>query len=156
MIADDERRPPQERAEAQRAIAELNVQSPSSSRRHGRNSNVPQSQADIDADLEQALIFHPNDSLTMMDQIQIERGLPESTKSILDAIGDNCLLWLWTNNATDVPVLIDCVSRTGSELVKGKALDAIRVISQHSTIPAAREQASEFLTQLDTQTKENQ
>jgi hypothetical protein len=155
MIADDERRPPQERAKAQRAIAELNLLQSSPSPRHGRNANVPQSQADIDADLTQALTFRPNDSLTMMDQIAIERGLPESTKSILDATGDNILLRLFSNNLADVPVLIDCVSRTGSELVKGKALDAIRVISQHSTIPAARDQANEFLTQLDTQTKEN-
>jgi hypothetical protein len=156
MIADDERRSSQERAEADRAIAELNVlQSSPSPRRLGRNSNVPQSQSDIDADLEQALIFHPNDSLTMADQIEIERGLPQSTKSVLDAIGDNILLRLFSNNEADVPVLVDCVSRTESEIVKVKALQAIRVISQHSTIPSARHQASEFLNQLDNKTQEN-
>jgi hypothetical protein len=151
-IADDERRPAHEREAAQRELATPVSQStPPSQHRRGRNANVPQTQADEDSDLEKALTFRQNDGLTIMDRIEVERGYDPATKNILDAIGNNCLLWLFTNNLADIPVLIACVNRTGSSLVKTKALDALRLISTRSPIDSARDQAREFLNQLDTQ-----
>jgi hypothetical protein len=156
-IANDEHRPMREREAARRELAnpadQPKVQSPC---RHRRNANTPMSQADEDGDLEQALTFNPNDGLTTQDRIEIQRGLPESSQLILNAIGNNCLLWLFTNNVADVPVLIDCVNRTGSSLVKAKALDTLHLISRHSPIESAKLQAQEFLNQLDNQSQENQ
>jgi hypothetical protein len=148
-IADDERRPAHERDAARRELATPVTQSAPSSPRRGRN--VPQSQADEDTDLEKALTFRPNDCMSIMDRIEVERGYDPATKKILDAIGNNCLLWLFGNNVADVPVLIACVNRTESILVKAKALDALRLISQRSPIDSARAQALQFLDQLDTQ-----
>ena len=83
------------------------------------------------------------------------RSLDESTRAILAAIGNNILLWLFNNNLADVPVLIDCVNRTGSDLVKQKALEALCLIAARSPIEAAKVQAHAFLNQLDTK-KDNQ
>ena len=74
--------------------------------RLGRNANVPMSQSDVDSDLEQALTFRSNDGLTTGDRIEITRALDPATLQILDAIQDNTLLWLFTSNSTDVPVLM--------------------------------------------------
>lgn len=146
LIIDDPASTDVERAEAELELSALTGdQSKPPSRRYGRNRDVPQTQSDVDADLEQALTFRPNDGLTIGDRVEIERGMPESTRAILDAIGDNCLLWLFTNNATDVPVLVDCVGRTQSEVVRSKSLDALRLIAQHSTVIPAKQQAKEFL-----------
>jgi hypothetical protein len=75
------------------------------------------------------LTFRNNDGLTTGDQIEIEHGYDLATKRILDAILDNIVLWLFSANETDVPVLIDIVNRTDGSLVKTKALDALRLIS---------------------------
>jgi hypothetical protein len=147
QIANDDRRPPHERQAARHELGTADQPSP---RRHGRNANAPQTQADIDADLEQVLTIQPNDGLTAQDRIEIQRGLPEATRLILDAIGNNCLLWLFGNNLADVTVLIDCVNRTGSSVVKAKALDTLRLISQRSPIDSAKTEAQQFLNQLDT------
>jgi hypothetical protein len=107
------------------------------------------SQADEDADLEMALTSRPNDGLTSTDIREIEAAFDPLTRQCLDAIGSNLLLQLFTNNATDVPILISLVRRTGSVLVKTKALDALRLISTRSPIEAAKIDAKNFLTQLE-------
>jgi hypothetical protein len=53
LIADDEHRPAHEREAARRELAAPVAQSaPSAPRRRGRNSNAPQTQQDIDSDVE--------------------------------------------------------------------------------------------------------
>jgi hypothetical protein len=94
QIADDERRPAHERDAARRATATADQPTPST-RRHGRNANAPQTQDDIDADLDQALTFRPTDGLTTQDRIAIQKKLPESTRAILDAISSNCLIGIY-------------------------------------------------------------
>jgi hypothetical protein len=107
------------------------------------------SQDDEDADLEQALTYRPNDGLTSMDRREIEATFDLVTRQCLDAIGDNLLLQLFTNNAEDVPLLISLVQRTGSSLAKTKALETLRLIATRSPIEPARIAAQTFLTQLD-------
>jgi|SRR5580658_6464169 hypothetical protein len=128
FVIDDPASTTVESTEALRVLGEMTGQ-PARSHRRGRNANVPLTQADIDADLEQALTFRNNDGLTTGDQIEIEHGYDLATKRILDAILDNIVLWLFSANETDVPVLIDIVNRTDGSLVKTKALDALRLIS---------------------------
>jgi hypothetical protein len=152
LIIDDPASSEQERTEAKLALGEMSTdQSTPPSRRLGRNGNVAQTQMDVDADLEQALTFRPNDGLTTQDRIEIERGLPESTRAILNAIGDNTLLWLFGNNVADVPVLIECVNRTGSRVVKEKAIQALQLIATHSTIESAKMQAQQYLSENEPQ-----
>jgi hypothetical protein len=148
LIADDPASTHIERTEAMRVLGEMTGQ-PARSHRRGRNANVPLTQADIDSDLEQALTFRNNDGLTTGDQIEIEHGYDPATKRILDAILDNIVLWLFSANETDVPVLIDIIGKTGSSLVKEKAMSALRLIAQRSPIESAKLAAQTFLDQLD-------
>jgi hypothetical protein len=145
-IADDARRPDSEREAARR---ELSPQAQVASPKRGRNSNAPMSQADTDSDLERELTFRSNDGLTTQNRIEITRGLDPATLQILDAIQNNILLWLFTSNSTDVPVLIDIIGKTGSSLVKEKAMSALRLIAQRSPIESAKLAAQTFLDQLD-------
>jgi hypothetical protein len=147
QIADDICRPDAEREAARRELTPSIQTAPS--HRRGRNANAPMSQADEDADLEMALTSRPNDGLTSTDIREIEAAFDPLTRQCLDAIGSNLLLQLFTNNATDVPILISLVRRTGSVLVKTKALDALRLISTRSPIEAAKIDAKNFLTQLE-------
>jgi hypothetical protein len=143
LIVNDPASTEVERTEALRALDDLKVkQSP---HRRGRNSNVPMTQADQDSDLTAALTIHRNDGLTSLDRLEIHRSLDESTRAILGAIRNNSLLWIFTNNQADVPILIDCVNRTGSSIVKAKALEALQLIAQRSPIDDARQQAKDFL-----------
>jgi len=148
MIADDETRPPQEREEARRAIAELNVDQSPSPRRLGRNANAPQSQADVDSDIQNHFRNLHDPRLDGQGRREIELDLSESMRAILGAFG-NRLLWLFHDNAAELPLMMDLYQRTQSEFVKAKALEVITHIAKYSTISAARQQASEFLNQVD-------
>jgi hypothetical protein len=138
-----------ERTEARLALAELNGDSSKPSRRYGRNSNVPQSQADIDCDIETHFRNLYDDRLDA--QAQIEMDLSESTRAILDAFGSS-LLWLFGNNAAETHILIDLHGKTQSDFVREKTLSTIRWIAGHSTIDDARQNATEFLNQLNSNT----
>src|SRR5580704_16348546 len=144
-IADDIRRPALEREAARR---ELNPAAQAASPKRGRNSNAPMSQADEDADLEQALTYRANDGLSSMDRREIEATFDPVTRQCLDAIGDNLLLQLFTNNAEDVPLLISLVQRTGSSLAKSKALETLRLIATRSPLEPAKTAAQQFIDQL--------
>jgi hypothetical protein len=147
LIIDDPASTTVERTEAIKALEQNGAPAPS--HRRGRNSNAPMSQADEDADLEMALTSRPNDGLTSTDIREIEAAFDPLTRQCLDAIANNSLLHLFTNNAAEVPLLISLVQRTGSSLAKTKALDALRLISQKSPIETAKIAAKTFLTQLD-------
>jgi hypothetical protein len=148
-IADDERRPTHERDAARR---ELGADQPQSPRRRGRNSDAPITQADRDADIENW--YHRDlldKNLTSSDRNEIFNGFDSSTQAILDAFGSN-ILWLFTNNEAEVPVLIEAVTNTTSEFIRAKALSTLRAIGNYSNVETAKAQASEFLLQF----KENQ
>lgn len=142
QIADDVRRPDNEREAARRELLPPAQASP----RRGRNSNTPQTQQDQDADIENS--FRCNDRLTTRDRIEIERSLDESTQQILRALG-NRILWLFSDNLSEVELMISLHRRTQSDFVRGKALEAIQHIASYSTIQAAKSQAQEFLCELD-------
>jgi hypothetical protein len=146
QIADDICRPAHEREAARR---ELSPSAQVTSPKRGRNSNAPMSQADTDSDLERELTLHSNDGLTTQDRIEITRGLDPATLQILDAIQDNTLLWLFTSNLTDVPVLIDIIGKTGSSIVKEKAMSALQLIASRSPLEPAKNEAQQYLDQLD-------
>jgi hypothetical protein len=145
LIIDDPASTTVERSEAMRALGEMTGQ-PAPSHRRGRNSNTPMSQADEDADIEQALTYRANDGLTSMDRREIEATFDPVTRQCLDAIGDNMLLQLFTNNVEDVPLLRSLVQRTGSSLARTKALDTLRLIAARSPVESARTAAQEFIT----------
>jgi hypothetical protein len=137
-IADDVRRVPHERAAARRELAGPVAQSPPSPRRRGRNANTPQSQEDIDSDLESS--FRYDSQLTTQDRIEIERGFEPSTQAILAAFGSS-LLWLFQNNAEELRILIDLHGKTQSDFVRAKTIKTIRWIADYSDVPAAKLQA---------------
>ena len=146
-IADDVRRAPHEREAARRELAGPIAQSPAASpRRHGRNSNVPQTQADIDADIESS--FRYDNQLTTQDKIEIEREFDAPTQAILAAFGSS-LLWLFQNNAEELRILIDLHGKTQSDFVGEKTIKTIRWIADFSPNEAAKAQATQFLHQLD-------
>jgi hypothetical protein len=147
QIADDERRPANEREAARRELAAPVAQSPPSPRRRGRNANAPMSQEDEDSDLIQALTFRPNDGLTILDRREIEADFDPITRECLDTIGNACLLWIW--NPSDTQRMIELHARTKSPFIKSKTIAVLQHIAAYSTIQAARDQASEFLHQLD-------
>jgi len=155
MIADDETRPPQEREEARRAIAELNVDQSPPSRRLGRNANAPQSQADVDSDIQNHFRNLHDPQLDDQGRREIELDLSESTRAILSAFG-NRLLWLFHDNAAELPLMMDLHQRTQSAFVKAKALEVITHIAKYSPLASAKAEAQQFLTQLDTTTQEKQ
>jgi hypothetical protein len=148
-IADDERRPVNEREAARRELAAPVAQSPSPSpHRRGRNSSVPQTQEDIDNDIESS--FRYDNQLTTQDRIDIERGFDAPTQAILAAFGSS-LLWLFQNNAEELRILIDLHSKTQSSFVRAKTINTIRWIADYSTVPSAKLQAQEFIHHLDNQ-----
>jgi hypothetical protein len=133
-----------ERSEAQRVLGES--ADPSKPTRRGRNSGIPMSQQDQDADLITALTFRPSD--TSSDRIEIEAGMDESTRAILGAFG-SALLWLFDDNPAEIQTLIDLHGRTHSNFVRAKATETIRWIADYSPIEAAKTQAREFIQKLD-------
>jgi hypothetical protein len=136
QIADDDRRPTHERDAARR---ELNADQPATPpRRHGRNSNVPMTQADQDSDIERDYQLLHDGQLTTQDQIDFRRGLDESTNAILRAFASPVL-----------DLLIDLYSRTQSDFIRDRAAKTIQWIADYSTVPSAKTQAREFLNQLD-------
>jgi hypothetical protein len=86
-IADDERRPAHEREVARRELAVAPAAQPApTSPRHGRNAGVPQSQQDLDGELEnwyQHILLDSN--LTGSDRREIRLNFDLSTQAILDA-----------------------------------------------------------------------
>jgi hypothetical protein len=141
-IADDERRPAHEREAARRELANGESPSKPSLRRRNRNSNLPMTQQDQDADLTTALTFRPSE--TSSDRIEIEAGMDDSTRAILAAFG-SCLLWLFDNNAEEIRILIDLHRRTQSESIRDKATKTIRWIADYSTNEAAKAEAQQCL-----------
>jgi hypothetical protein len=145
-IADDVRRAPHERAAARRELAGHIAQSTQPSlRRRGRNSGMPQSQEDLDSDVENWFQRDLRDSsLTSSDRRDIFLGFDLSTRGLLDAFS-NRLLGLFS--ATDPQVLIDAYSKTKSAFVKAKVIETVRHIATYS--PLDKTQAQQFIHQLD-------
>jgi hypothetical protein len=84
-IANDERRPMNEREAARRELAGPVAQSPPSPRRRGRNSTVPQTQEDKDSDVENCFQRDLRDSSsTSSDRREIFLGFDLSTQKLLD------------------------------------------------------------------------
>jgi hypothetical protein len=145
QIADDERRPVNEREAARRELAApAALSTPPSPRRRGRNS-VPQTQEDKDSDVETWYRDLRDNSLTTSDRREIFLGFDLSTQKLLDVFS-NHLLGLF--NATDSQLLIDAYSTTKSEFVKAKVIETIRHIATYSPIEAGKTQAQQFLDQL--------
>jgi hypothetical protein len=147
LISDDPASTEVERTEAKRALGELTADqsTPPSPRRRGRNANVPQTQEDIDSDVEN---WYRRDlldsSLTSSDRRAIFQGFDISTQRLFDVFTYR-LLGLF--NAADIQVLIDAYSRTKSEFVKAKVIETIRHIATYS--PIDKTQAQQFIHQLD-------
>ena len=144
LIIDDPGSTDQERSEAKRALAELTTdQSPPASP-HRRGRNVPQTQEDIDSDVE---LWYRRDlrdsSLTSSDRREIFQGYDLSTQKLLDVFS-NRLLGLF--NTTDPQVLIDAYRTTKSAFVKAKVIETIRHIATYS--PLDKTQAQQFLDQI--------
>jgi hypothetical protein len=144
LIIDDPASTEVERTEAKRALGELAAdQSPPSPRR-GRNASVPQTQDDLDSDVEN---WYRRDlldsSLTSSDRRNIFLGFDLSIQKLLDVFS-NRLLGLF--NATDPQVLIDAYRTTKSAFVKAKVIETIRHIATYS--PLDKTQAQQFLDQL--------
>jgi hypothetical protein len=104
-------------------------------------------QEDEDSDLIQALTFRPNDGMTILDRREIEADFNPITRECLDTIGNACLLWIW--NPSDTQRMIELHARTKSPFIKSKTIAVLQHIAAYSTIQAARDQASQFLHQLD-------
>ena len=146
QIANDERRPQKEREAACRELA-AGGQAP---RRRRRNS-APITQDDRDADIENW--YHRDlldKNLTSTDRNEIFNGFDPSTQAILDAFGSN-ILWLFTNNEAEVPVLIEAAKNTKSDFIRSKALMTLGAIARNSTIETAKAAATDFLTQQENQ-----
>jgi hypothetical protein len=145
QIADDERRPVNERQAARRELAAPVAQStPLSPRCRGRNSGVPQTQEDKDSDVENWYQRDLRDgSLTSSDRREIFLGFDPSTQRLLDAFS-NRLLGLFS--ASDTEVLIGAYGKTMSEFVKAKVIETVRHIATYSP---NKTQAQQFIDQLD-------
>jgi hypothetical protein len=144
LIINDDASTEVERTEAKRVLGEMTAKTPPSPRR-GRNSSVPQTQEDIDNDIESS--FRHDSQLTTQDRIEIVRGLEPSTQAVLAAFGSS-VLWLFENNLAEIALLIDLHGKTQSDFVRAKAIKTIQWIADYSTVPAAKLQAQEFLHQL--------
>jgi hypothetical protein len=147
LIIDDPASTEVERTEAKRALGELTADQPTpqSPRRRGRNSNTPQSQEDLDSDVENWYQRDLRDSsLTSSDRRDIFQGFDPSTQALLDAFS-NRLLGLFSPD--DSQVLIDAYRQTKSEFVKAKVIETIRHIAAYS--PIDKTQAQQFIHQLD-------
>jgi hypothetical protein len=145
VIIDDPASTDVERTEAKRALAELTTaQSTPPSPRRGRNANTPQSQEDIDNDIESS--FRYDSQLTAQDRIEIERGFDAPTQAILAAFGSS-VLWLFGNNLAEIQLLIDLHGRTRSDIVRKKAVETIKWIADYSPTEA-KIKAQQFLDQL--------
>jgi hypothetical protein len=145
QIADDERRPAHEQEAARRELAGPVAQSPPSSpRRRGRNANTPQTQEDLDSDVENWYQRDLRDSgLTCSDRHEIFHAFDPSTQSLLEEFS-NRLVGLFS--ASDTEVLIDAYSKTKNEFVKDKVIETIRHIVTYS--PIDKSQAQQFLDQI--------
>jgi hypothetical protein len=146
LIIDDPGSNDQERTEAKRALRELtpDQSTPPSPHRRGRNASVPQTQEDLDSDVENWYRRDLRDSsLTSSDRRDIFLGFDLSTQKLLDVFS-NRLLGLF--NATDPHVLIDTYRTTKSEFVKAKVIETIRHIATYS--PLDKTQAQQFLDQI--------
>jgi hypothetical protein len=143
-IANDERRPVNERDAARR---ELGINQPVlSQRRHGRNANVPMTNADRDSDLLMSFKLLSDPMLTTKDIAEIESSLDVQAQQILGAF-DHVLLGLLANSATDLPLLIELHAATGSDIVRVRARDAIHSIAVCATDSDVRSRAKDFLDQ---------
>jgi hypothetical protein len=135
-----------ERTEAKRALGELTTdQSPPAPRR-GCNASVPQTQEDIDNDIESS--FRHDSQLTTQDRIEVERAFEPSTQAILAAFGSS-LLWLFQNNAEELRILIELHGETQSDFVRAKTIKTIQWIADYSTVAAAKLQAHAFIREFD-------
>jgi hypothetical protein len=156
-IADDERRPAHEREVARRELAVAPATQPApTSPRHGRNSGVPQSQQDLDGELEnwyQRIL--PDNNLTCSDRREIRLNFDPSTQAIIDVFG-NHILWLFGQNIAEIKILIDLHRRTQSDFVRAKTAQTIKWIADYTSLESAKAEAQQFLTQLDTTTQEKQ
>jgi hypothetical protein len=153
LIIDDPSNTDQERTEAQRALDELTAdQSRPSRRKYGRNGNLPQTQADQDADIEAHFRNLHDDALTLQDRTQIDSEFGQDTQLILDGFFSE-IAALYTCNDAEIPLLIGLAKRTQSDFVRTKTLRAIRAIAGYSQSEVAKRQAQEFLQQS---TQENQ
>jgi hypothetical protein len=150
QIANDERRPTQEREAARRELG-TSYSKPHPYRR-GRNANVPPTQVDIDSDIELSYRHLHDPALTSRDRLEIEQGLEESTQAIISAFGSR-LIWLFGNNAEELRILMELYGKTQSDFVRDKAAKTIKWIADWSPDSAIKLQAQQYLTQLDT-TKE--
>jgi hypothetical protein len=147
LIIDDATSTEVERTEAKRALGELATDQspPPAPRRRGRNANTPQSQEDLDSDVENWFQRNLRDSsLTSSDRRDIFQGFDPSTQALLDAFSSR-LLGLF--NAADPQVLIDAYGKTKSAFVKDKVIETVRHIATYSPIDKA--EAQQFLKQLD-------
>src|SRR5580693_1178036 len=147
QIANDERRPANEREAARCELAGPVAQSPPSSpHRRGRNASVPQTQEDKDSDVETWYRDLRDSGLTSSDRREIFLGFDLSTQKLLDAFS-NRLLGLFSPD--DSQVLIHAYRQTKSEFVKAKVIETVCHIATYSPIEAAKLQAQEFIHQLD-------
>ena len=149
LIIDDPASTDVERAEAELELNALTGdQSGPPSRRLGRNANVPQTQADQDADIENWLRRDLLDSnLTTSGLHEIFHGFDSSTQGILDAFANN-LFGLFPDNLAEIQLLIDLHRRTQSDFVREKATQTIHCIADFSPIESAKTEAQQFLNQL--------
>jgi hypothetical protein len=144
LIINDDASTDVERTEAKRALGELTVASPPPAPRRGRNANVPQTQEDIDSDVENWYRRDLSDSgLTCSDRQEIFQTFDPSTQRLLDAFS-NRLLGLF--DAADPQVLIDAYRKTNSAFVKDKVIETIPHIATYS--PIDKTQAQQFVDQL--------
>lgn len=110
-------------------------------------------QEDQDSDIENWFRHNTRDGLTSRDHIEIFTSLDLRTQSIIDAIAAPMLALY---NEADIALLTQTHRQTKSEFVRDKVLGAITAISKYSTISTARQQATDFLNQLDQPTLENE
>jgi hypothetical protein len=143
LIIDDPVSTTLERAEARKALGSDSTPQP---RRYGRNSRVPPTQADVDADIQNHFRNLHDDRLDAQARRDIQFGLDVRTQAILDAFW-RCLVALST--VADSQLLADLYYKTDSDFVRNKAAENIRVIAVCSPDNEARRQAQEFLTQID-------
>ena len=130
LILDDQSTTAVERVEAKKLLAGMDGSPPPAPRRRSaRNLSAPITQADSDADVEGW--YHRDlvdQNLTSTDRNEIFNGFDISTRAILDAFGSN-ILWLFTNNEAEVPILIEAATNSQSAFVRAKALTTLGAIA---------------------------
>ena len=78
----------------------------------------------------------------------------DELRALCRAIRSSRLLWLFTNNAAEIQLLIALHGRTRSELVRLEVMKGIEHIAKHSTINEAKLTAQQYLNQLRTNQNE--